>query len=843
MAIINQSNILNLQPGITAPVVVHMSEGDRGTKLSFKLIDGARAWTDPGNVVAAVHGIRQDGTQFGPYACTISGDVVSFQTDAAIAAVAGSGIAQIVLTDSDQNTAGTANFAIMVERATFPMGVTYTNDRSVYEAILAYVESIPAAVVEDYKARIAEEAAERKEADLTLTANTEALQSGLASEIRDRLQQDTVLSARMDEFSKLPDGSLSTAADAELVDARVMEDGTTASTAGDAVREQTARLKSFMLVSDPTYISDATAWTQGSLRESTGAPIDSTTRCRTSNYIRLKTVQGNLCSISVKDGYKASWRAYSATETASYDADESVSYYFEGTRDMPVKPTYFYRFIVAKVDDSDITPEEVPTDVLAVAYYDQINTILRAEVDDAISKVYGNEYSPEYSIYAGGISSSGANNSSEYRARTQYIAISPGTSYFVELTNSDYSFTGSFTYGQAAQTSVVRRLTPLDGQHLFFTAEEGENAFRTAFYHTMRPDSLAFTEEERTALKDYINIRRTSTEGYLGKTGTFEFFTVTVDRPLSYGSVEVTDATKQEEVECVLRLPDSYSPIGTPTRLVLACHGASGYVDAANNYWYSNNGWPPFMDSLLAAGYAVFDSNVLPTSYGTEVMGRGMGSPAYINVLKKAYDYIQSNYNVYPEIFAHGTSMGGLGASAFSKAYPELVLAESSFAGRDLSQYINYMRTGEYFTDDDLAKVWGYDTMADLTADKWSHIEGCAPVLSLHKLTNGVLEYPPDRATDFDNWLAYYSSIDLLGRNDAIGEVTAIRPSVPYKTWDSWADNAYHTKAKFVLQKAFRANGFIYEVVAYDDYSHDQMCYGKVEDMRNQLLAWYKRWE
>ena len=160
-----------------------------------------------------------------------------------------------------------------------------------------------------------------------------------------------------------------------------------------------------------------------------------------------------------------------------------------------------------------------------------------------------------------------------------------------------------------------------------------------------------------------------------------------------------------------------------------------------------------------------------------------------------------------------------------------------------MSQYINWMRTGEYDADDDMAKVWGYDTIAALKADKWSHIEGCAPVLSLHKLMNGVLEYPPDRATDFDNWLAYYSSVDLLGRNDAIGEVTAIRPPVPYKTWDSWADNANHTKAKFVLQKAFRANGFIYEVVAYDDYSHDQMCYGKVEDMRNQLIAWYKRWE
>lgn len=213
MAIINQSNILNLQPGITAPVVVHMSEGDSGTKLSFKLIDGARAWTDPGNVVAAVHGRRQDGTQFGPYACAISGDVVSFQTDAAIAAVAGSGIAQIVLTDSDQNTAGSANFAVMVERATFPMGVTYTNDVSVYEAILAYAQSIPASVVGNFNAR-------------------------LSAEVEERTLQEEVLSARMDQFARLPDGSLSTAADAELADIRVKANGTTAATAGDAVREQ-----------------------------------------------------------------------------------------------------------------------------------------------------------------------------------------------------------------------------------------------------------------------------------------------------------------------------------------------------------------------------------------------------------------------------------------------------------------------------------------------------------------------------------------------------------------------------------------------------------------------------
>ena len=276
MAIINQSNILNLQPGITAPVVVHMSEGDVGTKLSFKLIDGANAWTDPGNVVAAVHGRRQDGTQFGPYACTISGDVVSFETDAAMAGVAGSGIAQIVLTDDGGNTAGSANFAVMVERATFPMGVTYSNDVSVYEAILTFVQTLPAHITEDFSSKIKAEAAARKAADT-------ALQSQLGAEITTRTTQDAVLSARMDEFTKLPDGSLSTAADAELVDIRVKANGTTAATAGDAVREQVTELKNDLtFVTDDIYGLGAYRLEQGSVNTNTGNISDNTNYVRTS---------------------------------------------------------------------------------------------------------------------------------------------------------------------------------------------------------------------------------------------------------------------------------------------------------------------------------------------------------------------------------------------------------------------------------------------------------------------------------------------------------------------------------------------------------------------------------
>lgn len=324
------------------------------------------------------------------------------------------------------------------------------------------------------------------------------------------------------------------------------------------------------------------------------------------------------------------------------------------------------------------------------------------------------------------------------------------------------------------------------------------------------------------------------------RTGDYEWFSVNVERPLPFGGSETN--TETVSVECVLRLPTSYSINGAPVRLVLACHGETGYIEKSTETWY-NNAWKSLMDELVSAGYAVFDCNCLPNSYSTAVRGRNMGGPLFLQTARRAYDYIQRYYNVLPEILVHGTSMGGTAAEAFANAYPQLVLAISSFAGRDLTQYIYELAQGDLDNDNNMAVAWGYANIAGLKSDFWSHIEGMAPSLSLVRLTNGVIDYQPDRASAFNAWMAYYGEIQSHTEGSTIGQYMAHR-DVPYKTWESWDDNEMKTEAKLYLKKAFDHGSSVpYEVVIYEGYDHSEMSYGEVENMRNQLLAWFKRWE
>ena len=233
MAILNQKRILNLIPKVSAPVTLHVSQGDVGTEIQFTLVKGDELFVDTGNLTASVHGIRHDGANFGVFACTLSGSTVSFPLHSEMSAIKGEALAEIVLVDSQGNKVGSANFGIMVEESVFPLGVTYDNDVSVYESILAYVQTIPAQVVEDYTSKINAEVTARKNA-------VSAVQSNLNTEINARTNADVLINARIDEIIA-PSGEAPSAA--EVQDARIGADGVTYSNLGNAIRIQNTDIR------------------------------------------------------------------------------------------------------------------------------------------------------------------------------------------------------------------------------------------------------------------------------------------------------------------------------------------------------------------------------------------------------------------------------------------------------------------------------------------------------------------------------------------------------------------------------------------------------------------------
>lgn len=154
MAISTQTQNLNLIPGKSAPVVVHLSQGNVGDTVRFYLYNGTDPYI-PSGVSIVVHGVKADGTAFGPYrvSTTIGSNLVSFSIVSAMTSVSGAAVGELVITDGAQNQIGTANFGMLVEKAAYSSGVTYEDDLSIYQRILAYVQGSYTTISDEARTR------------------------------------------------------------------------------------------------------------------------------------------------------------------------------------------------------------------------------------------------------------------------------------------------------------------------------------------------------------------------------------------------------------------------------------------------------------------------------------------------------------------------------------------------------------------------------------------------------------------------------------------------------------------------------------------------------------------
>ena len=127
-----------------------------------------------------------------------------------------------------------------------------------------------------------------------------------------------------------------------------------------------------------------------------------------------------------------------------------------------------------------------------------------------------------------------------------------------------------------------------------------------------------------------------------------------------------------------LILPDSYREQGAPTRLVINCHGAGGTVTTDD----SQVEHQALTQYLVANGYAVMDVNGLPFRYAEEKgidIRNNIGSPIAVCAYVKSYHYCMEHFNLKPDVFVHGGSMGGISSTNLVLSGCIPVIAHTAF--------------------------------------------------------------------------------------------------------------------------------------------------------------------
>ena len=267
-------------------------------------------------------------------------------------------------------------------------------------------------------------------------------------------------------------------------------------------------------------------------------------------------------------------------------------------------------------------------------------------------------------------------------------------------------------------------------------------------------------------------------------------FTVSVNCHIpadDYNADTVNAFEQLYEDHGVLMLPDSYSETGTPTRLVISCHGAGGCVCATGSQAEDQI----LTKYLLANGFAVMDVNGLPEEFSKEKdidLLNNIGSPIALRCYVKGYTYCMEHFNLKPDVFVHGASMGGISSTNLVLSGCIPVIAQSGWCPV-------------------------LDTYNQICLHPWS---GGAPKFALGKI------YGLAQAEDGEY---IYDEAKVVGYNPANSRKAANYP-VPLKFWHCVDDPTvpYWVTEKFV--NAIRDNGGIAHLRPFTYGEHEPQLVG-----------------
>lgn len=237
-----------------------------------------------------------------------------------------------------------------------------------------------------------------------------------------------------------------------------------------------------------------------------------------------------------------------------------------------------------------------------------------------------------------------------------------------------------------------------------------------------------------------------------------------------------------------IMLPEQYSEQGAPTRLVISCHGAGGTVETDD----SQIEHQVLTQYLVANGYAVMDVGGLPISYANEQgidIRNNIGSPIARACYIAAYQYCQAHFNLAPEVFLHGGSMGGISSTNLVLDGSIPVIAHSAFCPV-------------------------LDTYGEIFLHPWS--DG-APRIALGKL------YALDTDANGDY---IYDEQRLMGCNP-MQNPKALQYPVPVKFWHCEDDDTVSCEITRAFVEHIRANGGTAHLRTFPHGGHEPQLVGE----------------
>lgn len=323
---------IDVRPG-GVPVVIHVTQYEVGLR---KFVFTPYTSNGTQTVVAGsatLEGTKPDGYAF-QQACQMIDGVITYTLQEQLCAVEGRVWSRLVVRDADGGMIGYTAIVWVVGRA----GV----------ADDAVMSDSDISALQQFLDQFGEIDAYRGALDQAVEATME--QANLI----------TVLTARMDSFARLPDGSLSTAADAELADVRVMAGGQTAPTAGDAVRLQVAGLNGKIgWISEPTtnlfdpYTIDIGKNANGD----SGYP-----KRALSGVMFSDTGTITIKPISLPANLKYIVSVYSGESVGTRVLNYPGSGWFENTDTVKTRTAQttnkYFRILFASVDDNNLQPSD-----------------------------------------------------------------------------------------------------------------------------------------------------------------------------------------------------------------------------------------------------------------------------------------------------------------------------------------------------------------------------------------------------------------------------------------------------------------------------------------------------